>query len=65
MFLAKTYFLGIRPILQSSTYISGPYHIFRIFDPKEKTIECSPFRDRVVHHAIVDVFTIGCGCTHW
>jgi hypothetical protein len=39
------------------TYIPGPYHIFRIFDPKERTIACAPFRDRVVHHAIVDVLT--------
>lgn len=28
---------------------------FRIFDPKERVITAAPFRDRVVHHALIDV----------
>jgi len=43
--------------LIAGTYYPGPYHIFRIYDPKERTIACAPFKDRVVHHAIVDVLT--------
>lgn len=33
----------------------GPYHHFRITDPKPRKISAAPFRDRIVHHAIVNV----------
>ena len=33
----------------------GPYHTFKIFDPKERVICAAPFRDRVAHHAIMNV----------
>lgn len=33
----------------------GPYHLFRICDPKERTIAAAPFRTRVAHHAIINV----------
>ena len=41
--------------LQSGTYQTGPYRHFRIQDPKPRKISAAPFRDRVVHHAIVTV----------
>jgi len=33
----------------------GPYRVFRITDPKERTICAAPFRDRVVHQALVQL----------
>lgn len=33
----------------------GPMHPFRIFDPKERLITAPSFRDRVVHHAMLNV----------
>lgn len=36
-------------------YIPGPCRYFMIHDPKEREIAIAPFRDRVVHHAIVNV----------
>lgn len=41
--------------LISGTYIPKPYHYFRIYEPKERVISVASFRDRVVHHAIVNV----------
>lgn len=47
--------LQLQEELESYTYLPGAYHYFRIQDPKERTISVAPFRDRVVHHAIVGV----------
>jgi RNA-directed DNA polymerase len=33
----------------------GPYRYFQVFDPKERTICAAPFRDRVLHHAIMNL----------
>lgn len=33
----------------------GDYHYFKIFDPKERTICAASFRERVLHHAIMNV----------
>jgi len=41
--------------LISGTYRTSPYSIFTIYDPKEREIYRLPFRDRVVHHAIMNV----------
>ena len=41
--------------LREGSYRPGPYHYFRITDPKERTVAAAPFRDRVVHHALVRV----------
>jgi RNA-directed DNA polymerase len=41
--------------LLSGSYRHGPYHYFRILDPKPRMIAAAPFRDRVVHHALVGV----------
>ncbi len=39
----------------SGTYRHGSYTYFTIYEPKERLVAAAPFRDRVVHHAIVRV----------
>ncbi len=41
--------------LQAKTYRHGDYDSFYIYDPKHRLISAAPFRDRVVHHALVRV----------
>lgn len=41
--------------LESESYQPGQYRYFTVHDPKERQIAVAPFRDRVVHHAIVNV----------
>jgi retron-type reverse transcriptase len=41
--------------LRSGTYTLGSYRHFHIQDPKPRKISAAPFRDRVVHHAVVNV----------
>lgn len=45
----------LREELLNKTYIPGKYRYFPIRDPKERTISEARFRDRVVHHAFVNV----------
>jgi len=45
----------IQKELWEKTYIPGDYNRFRIFEPKERIISAAPYRDRVVHHALVNV----------
>lgn len=37
------------------SYQPQSYRYFKIYDPKERTISVAPFRDRVVHHALVNI----------
>lgn len=37
------------------TYEPGPHHAFYIYEPKKRMISASPYRDRVVHHALCNV----------
>jgi len=41
--------------LWAGTYRHGAYNYFTIYEPKERLVAAAPFRDRVVHHAIVRV----------
>lgn len=41
--------------LQDMRYQPQPYRYFEINDPKQRTISVAAFRDRVVHHALVNV----------
>ena len=41
--------------LWAGTYRHGGYTYFTIHEPKERVVAAAPFRDRVVHHAIVRV----------
>ena len=39
--------------LRDETYMPGVYRHFYIHEPKRRKISAAPFRDRVVHHALV------------
>ena len=39
--------------LRLGSYVPGPYRIFRIYEMKPRKISAAPFRDRVVHHALM------------
>jgi len=41
--------------LNNGSYTPSPYRKFIITDPKERIISVAPFRDRVVHHALVNI----------
>jgi retron-type reverse transcriptase len=47
--------IGIQDDLIRSTYEPRPYRMFTIFEPKERIIHVAPFRDRVVHHAVMNI----------
>jgi len=47
--------LKLRDELRAETWQPGKYHSFYIHDPKKRLISAAPFRDRVVHHALVNV----------
>lgn len=47
--------LRLQDELASQTYRPGGYHHFYIREPKRRKISAAPFRDRVVHHALVNV----------
>lgn len=41
--------------LESGAYATGPYMAFWIRDPKPRLISAAPFRDRVLHQALVSI----------
>jgi len=45
----------LRHELLACSYQPGKYVSFYIHDPKKRLISAAPFRDRVVHHALVNV----------
>src|SRR6266567_4128954 len=45
----------LRHELTSGRYVPGAYKTFTIHHPKKRLISAAPFRDRVVHHALVNV----------
>lgn len=47
--------LALRSELESGIWAPRPFRYFDIFDPKHRTIAVSDYRDRVVHHALVNV----------
>ena len=47
--------LQLQEELHSMSYQPQPYRYFQIHDPKDRTISVAAFRDRVVHHALVNV----------
>ena len=47
--------LNIRESLIAETYKWGEYRRFWVMDPKLRLIESAPFRDRIVHQALVEV----------
>ncbi|MBF0143041.1 MAG: group II intron reverse transcriptase domain-containing protein [Magnetococcales bacterium] len=47
--------LVLQQELLSGAYQPRPYSVFTVTDPKHREIAAADFRDRVVHHAIVNV----------
>ena len=47
--------LSLQEELLTNTYIQSKYREFIVFDPKERKIKYLPFKERVVHHALVNV----------
>ena len=47
--------VGVRDDLVAGTWQPGEYFYFTITDPKERVVAAAPFRDRIVHHALVRV----------
>jgi retron-type reverse transcriptase len=47
----------LRRELLDGTWRPGGLRSFTIFDPKEREISVPPFRDRVVHHAVIGVLS--------
>lgn len=45
----------LREELLGETYVTSEYSVFMINDPKDRLVYRLPFRDRVVHHAIMNV----------
>ena len=43
--------------LREQTYLPGGYATFRIYEPKPRMISAAPFRDRVVHHALINIIS--------
>lgn len=41
--------------LETQSYRPGNYRTSQIYDPKPRMISAAPFRDRVVHHALMNV----------
>ncbi len=45
---------ALHEMLVNKTYRTSPYHVFKIYEPKERDISKLPYRDRIVHHAIMN-----------
>ena len=45
----------LRHGIANQTYSIGEYRQFKIYDPKERIISVAPFKDRVIHHAIINI----------
>ncbi len=45
----------LRRRLLDGSYTFGPYRHFRVLEPKPRDIAAAPYRDRVLHHALVQV----------
>ncbi len=47
--------LRLQEELETQTYRPGPYYNFIVIERKERKISAAPYRDRVVHHALINV----------
>lgn len=48
-----SHLLQLQAELRSGSYRPGGYRSFVIHDPKRRLVSAAPFRDRVVHHALI------------
>ena len=42
--------------LKNGTYHLGKYFVFKVYEPKERTIQALPYKDRIVHQWYVEEF---------
>lgn len=47
--------LDLQRELQDGSYRPGDYRLFTIYERKPRVISAAPFRDRVVHHAVMNL----------
>lgn len=47
--------LNLKKELEDGSYCPGFYHNFTIYEPKKRMISAAPYKDRVVHHAIINI----------
>lgn len=47
--------IRLRDELRDETYLPGGYRSFTVHETKRRKISAAPFRDRVVHHALMNV----------
>ena len=47
--------LSLQQELTDFTYQPGRYRLFTIYERKKRQISAGPFRDRVVHHALINI----------
>lgn len=47
--------IEIQSTLINGSYHPKPYTMFKIYEPKERNISSAAFRDRVVHHSIINI----------
>jgi RNA-directed DNA polymerase len=47
--------IALQRELESGEYKPGAYRLFTIYDRKPRVIAAAPFRDRVVHHAVMNL----------
>lgn len=47
--------VALRDELQDGAYRPGGYRSFTVHEPKRRKISAAPFRDRVVHHALINI----------
>ena len=47
--------LRLRDELQFQTWQAGGYRSFTVHEPKRRKISAAPFRDRIVHHALINI----------
>lgn len=53
-FLLEPYLFQLQSQLEQGTYQPGSYRQFIIYERKPRLISAAPFRDRVVHHALMN-----------
>jgi RNA-directed DNA polymerase len=51
----ETELIQLLQTLKAHEWRPAPFRCFEIYDPKQRTIAVAPFRDRVVHHALVNI----------
>jgi retron-type reverse transcriptase len=51
----EKHLISLQRELQDQSYRPGRYNHFRIYEPKVRLISAAPYKDRVVHHALVKV----------